>query len=385
MTIKHESSEGCWQARAVKSTISDSACNFDGGPFKWHTRQKLIQDNWIKLICFQLIKDMNGLKQILIPAQYWIRYHNCIQVIWQASLWYRSMGFTQRSPPDSSIISRSRSDSSSLRAFVKFPDRLKELAADGKPISKFEWTSLRCNLWCGAVCWRSYTHGTQKLQLSHFDTVLSPCKVMIIFHLQLNNIFLWHQHFVQTVALDPRYGQRKTREFVSGGLSGQLLFHAKVIWDTNTSISGPMSVDEKWSSWMQGSPCQDGSLYNMDICPPQSVFLGQDLHLRPLSLQRNQIYEYDGICKYSIKVSVKSPLTGSHCVVTAPFLLPFSTILIQLFHLFPICWFPWSQTDNISRAAEMVACSPSSDSIYNISIFNIAKSGVQARPLYIVH
>lgn len=36
---------------------------------------------------------------------------------------------------------------------------------------------------------------------------------------------------MQTVALDPRYGQRKTREFISGGVAGQLLLNSKVnIW-----------------------------------------------------------------------------------------------------------------------------------------------------------
>lgn len=33
---------------------------------------------------------------------------------------------------------------------------------------------------------------------------------------------------MQTVALDPRYGQRKTREFISGGVAGQLLLNSKV-------------------------------------------------------------------------------------------------------------------------------------------------------------
>ena len=35
-------------------------------------------------------------------------------------------------------------------------------------------------------------------------------------------------HDVQSVALDPRYGSRKTREFVTGGLAGQLLLSSKV-------------------------------------------------------------------------------------------------------------------------------------------------------------
>ncbi len=32
----------------------------------------------------------------------------------------------------------------------------------------------------------------------------------------------------QTVALDPRYGSRKTREFISGGLAGQLTLNSRV-------------------------------------------------------------------------------------------------------------------------------------------------------------
>ena len=35
-------------------------------------------------------------------------------------------------------------------------------------------------------------------------------------------------HGMQSVALDPRYGSRKTREFVTGGLAGQLLLSSKV-------------------------------------------------------------------------------------------------------------------------------------------------------------
>ena len=32
----------------------------------------------------------------------------------------------------------------------------------------------------------------------------------------------------QTVALDPRYGSRKTREFICGGEAGQLLLNSRV-------------------------------------------------------------------------------------------------------------------------------------------------------------
>ena len=32
---------------------------------------------------------------------------------------------------------------------------------------------------------------------------------------------------VQSVALDPRYGSRRTREIATGGLAGQLLFSSK--------------------------------------------------------------------------------------------------------------------------------------------------------------
>ena len=35
----------------------------------------------------------------------------------------------------------------------------------------------------------------------------------------------------QTVALDPRYGTRKTQEFVCGGAAGQLLLSSRVIPD----------------------------------------------------------------------------------------------------------------------------------------------------------
>jgi hypothetical protein len=34
-------------------------------------------------------------------------------------------------------------------------------------------------------------------------------------------------HAVQSVALDPRYGSRKTREIATGGLAGQLLLSSK--------------------------------------------------------------------------------------------------------------------------------------------------------------
>ena len=37
-----------------------------------------------------------------------------------------------------------------------------------------------------------------------------------------------HQYPVRAVALDPRYGQRKTREFVTGGDSGELVLHSRV-------------------------------------------------------------------------------------------------------------------------------------------------------------
>jgi hypothetical protein len=36
----------------------------------------------------------------------------------------------------------------------------------------------------------------------------------------------------QTVALDPRYGSRKTREFVTGGVAGQLLLNSRVLSQT---------------------------------------------------------------------------------------------------------------------------------------------------------
>lgn len=37
-----------------------------------------------------------------------------------------------------------------------------------------------------------------------------------------------HQYPVRAVSLDPRYGQRKTREFVTGGDSGELVLHSRV-------------------------------------------------------------------------------------------------------------------------------------------------------------
>jgi hypothetical protein len=37
-----------------------------------------------------------------------------------------------------------------------------------------------------------------------------------------------HRYPVRAVALDPRYGQRKTREFVTGGDSGELVLHSRV-------------------------------------------------------------------------------------------------------------------------------------------------------------
>jgi hypothetical protein len=33
---------------------------------------------------------------------------------------------------------------------------------------------------------------------------------------------------LQTVALDPRYGMRKTQEFICGGAAGQLMLSSKV-------------------------------------------------------------------------------------------------------------------------------------------------------------
>ena len=33
---------------------------------------------------------------------------------------------------------------------------------------------------------------------------------------------------MQTIALDPRYHERKTREFVTGGDSGELVLHSRV-------------------------------------------------------------------------------------------------------------------------------------------------------------
>ena len=33
---------------------------------------------------------------------------------------------------------------------------------------------------------------------------------------------------MQAIALDPRYGSRKTREFVTGGKAGQLLLNSRV-------------------------------------------------------------------------------------------------------------------------------------------------------------
>ena len=37
-----------------------------------------------------------------------------------------------------------------------------------------------------------------------------------------------HQYPVRAVSLDPRYGQRKTREFVTGGDSGELVLQSRV-------------------------------------------------------------------------------------------------------------------------------------------------------------
>lgn len=37
-----------------------------------------------------------------------------------------------------------------------------------------------------------------------------------------------HRYPIRAIALDPRYGQRKTREFVTGGDSGELVLHSRV-------------------------------------------------------------------------------------------------------------------------------------------------------------
>lgn len=37
-----------------------------------------------------------------------------------------------------------------------------------------------------------------------------------------------HRYPLRAIALDPRYGQRKTREFVTGGDSGELVLHSRV-------------------------------------------------------------------------------------------------------------------------------------------------------------
>ena len=36
---------------------------------------------------------------------------------------------------------------------------------------------------------------------------------------------------VQSIALDPRYGSRKTREFMTGGLAGQVVLNSRVRHD----------------------------------------------------------------------------------------------------------------------------------------------------------
>ena len=41
---------------------------------------------------------------------------------------------------------------------------------------------------------------------------------------------------VQSMALDPRYGSRKTREFMTGGLAGQVALNSRVSKDTITCL-----------------------------------------------------------------------------------------------------------------------------------------------------
>jgi hypothetical protein len=51
-----------------------------------------------------------------------------------------------------------------------------------------------------------------------------------------------HRYPVRAIALDPRYGQRKTREFVTGGDSGELVLHSRVgvqacfVFDTRQKV-----------------------------------------------------------------------------------------------------------------------------------------------------
>ena len=57
----------------------------------------------------------------------------------------------------------------------------------------------------------------------------------------------------QSVALDPRYGSRKAREFVTGGLAGQLLYVSKA------RPHPPAGRQQQFSlcpgTWQEGNLC----------------------------------------------------------------------------------------------------------------------------------
>ena len=73
-------------------------------------------------------------------------------------------------------------------------------------------------------------------------------------------------HDVQSVALDPRYGSRKTREFVTGGLAGQLLLSSKVMRAARAAVM---------LLWGSAQSLGARAISNVCLCHGGSTFQGQ--------------------------------------------------------------------------------------------------------------
>ena len=61
----------------------------------------------------------------------------------------------------------------------------------------------------------------------------------------------------QSIALDPRYGSRKTREFMTGGLAGQVVLNSRVspsLWSYSLSSVASISFQFEAQPKLQPPP-----------------------------------------------------------------------------------------------------------------------------------